>query len=371
MQARVKDVINMIESFFPLHLAESWDNPGLQIGSHNNPVERVLISLDLDAEILKQALHEKAEMIITHHPLFFKPIKNIDFDLSEGALIKSLIKSDISVYSAHTNLDAGELGLSQVLAEKLELQDIMPLDRYKKEDLFKIVVFVPAAHVEAVRAAMNGAGAGNIGKYSDCSFRSSGTGTFRPGEDTNPFIGRTGLLEEVDEYRLETVVYRKDLRDVLGAMGNVHPYEEIAYDVYQLENESKVYSMGRRGLLKSPLKLKECVVLVKEALQLKNIRAAGDMEKIITSMAVVSGAGASFIDSAIKQNIDVLVTGDVKYHEAKDAVVKGLAVIDAGHQGTEQLVSDHLCNLLLRASIQKSMKITFISGYSSCLFNFL
>ncbi len=371
MQARVKDVINMIESYFPLHLAETWDNPGLQIGSHNKPVERVLISLDLDAEILEQALHEKADMIITHHPLFFKPLKNINFDLPEGALIKSLIKSDISVYSAHTNLDAGELGLSQVLAEKLELQDIMPLDRYKREELLKIVVFVPAVHVEAVRTAMNSAGAGSIGNYSDCSFRSPGTGTFRPGADTHPFIGRTGLLEEVDEYRLETVVYKKDLKDVLEAMGKAHPYEEIAYDVYQLKNESKVFSMGRRGSLKSPLKLKECAALVKEALQLKNIRAAGDMEKVITSMAVVSGAGAGFINSAITQNIDVLVTGDVKYHEAKDAVISGLAVIDAGHQGTEQLVSNHLYNLLVKASSQKSLKITFISGYSSCLFHFL
>ncbi len=371
MQVRVNDVITMIESYFPLHLAETWDNTGLQIGSLDKQVERVLISLDLDAEILEKALLEKVDMIITHHPLFFKPLKNINFDLPEGALIKSLIKSDISVYSAHTNLDAGDLGLSQVLAEKFELQDIMPLDRYKREDLLKIVVFVPAAHVEAVRAAMNSAGAGNIGKYSDCSFRLSGIGTFRPGEDTHPFIGRTGLLEEVDEYRLETVVYRKDLKDVLGAMGKAHPYEEIAYDVYQLENESKVYSMGKRGLLKSPLKLKECAALVKEALQLKNIRAAGDMEKVITSMAVVSGAGASFIDSAIKQNIDVLVTGDVKYHEAKDAAARGLAVIDAGHQGTEGLVSSHLCNLLAEASRQKGFEITYIPGYSSSLFHCL
>ncbi len=368
MKAKVKDIINMIESYFPLHLAESWDNPGLQIGSLDKPVDRVIISLDMDAEILEQAIQEQADMIITHHPLFFKPFKNINFDLPAGALVKGLIKSDISVYSAHTNLDAGELGLSQVLAERFGLQDIMPLDHYKREELLKIAVFVPAAHVEAVRTAMNCAGAGNIGNYSDCSFRSAGTGTFRPGEDTKPFIGRTGVLEEVDEYRLETAVYRKDLQNVLTAMEKAHPYEEIAYDIYHLENESTVFSMGRRGLLKAPLTLKQCAELVKQALQLNDIRVAGDMGKIIKSMAVVSGAGAGLIGNAIQQNIDVLVTGDVKYHEAQDAVSRGLAVIDAGHQGTERLVSFHLSNLLAQASIRRSIDITFIPGHSSYLF---
>ncbi|KUG04743.1 hypothetical protein ASZ90_017882 [hydrocarbon metagenome] len=371
MQARVKDVVNMIEGYFPLHLAESWDNPGLQIGSCNRPVERVLISLDLDLEILEKALLERADLIITHHPLFFKPMKSINFDMPEGALIKGLIRSDISVYSAHTNLDAGELGLSQVLAERLELQEITPLDNYKREDLLKIVAFVPLPQEEAVRSAMSKAGAGHIGKYSDCSFSTRGQGTFLPGEDTRPFIGEKGRLEEVEEFRLEMVLYKKDLQNVVEALKKAHPYEEAAYDIYHLENEYKLFSMGRKGRLKAPLKLKDLAGLVKQVLQLDGIKVAGDMDTEIKNAAVVSGAGTSLIASVLKQNIDVLVTGDVKYHEAKEAASMGLSVIDAGHQGTEQIVSSHLCNLLSADSQNKGFKINFIPGYSSNLFHFL
>lgn len=371
MQARVNDVINMMESYFPLHLAEKWDNPGLQIGSGHKSVKRVLISLDLDLEIFEKALQERVDLIITHHPLFFNPIKSINYDMPEGDLVKSLIRSDISVYSAHTNLDAGELGLSQVLAEKLELLEITPLDRYKQEDLLKMVVFVPISHQEELRIAMSKAGAGHIGKYSECSFATRGKGTFIPGEDTRPFIGERGRLEEVDESRLEMVLYKKDLKNVVEALKMAHPYEEAAYDVYRLENEYKLFSMGRKGRLKAPLRLKDLALLVKHRLQLESIRVAGDMEKEIISTAVVSGAGASFIDRVVNQNIDVLITGDVKYHEVKNAVASGLAVIDAGHQGTEQIVSSHLCNLLSAASREKGFQISFISGYSASLFHSL
>ncbi len=371
MRAKVKDVINMLEGYFPLHLAETWDNSGLQIGSLDKQVQRVLISLDLDTEILEIALQEKADMIITHHPLFFRPLKSIDFDQPEGGLIKSLIKSDISVYSAHTNLDAGELGLSQVLAEMLELQNTAPLDKYKREDLLKMVVFVPVSHFEAVRSAMSKVGAGHIGKYSECSFSTLGHGTFLPGEDTRPFIGEKGRLEKVEEYRLEMVLYKRDLKNVVEALKQAHPYEEAAYDIYHLENEFKLFSMGRKGWLKAPLKLNDLVGLVKQVLQLESIRVAGDMEKEIQSIAVVSGAGASFIDSVVKQDIDVLVTGDVKYHEVKNAVALGLAIIDAGHQGTEQIVSSHLCNLLSASSEKRGFEITFIPGYSPSLFRSL
>ena len=218
MLAKVKDIISMIESYFPLELAESWDNPGLQLGSRHQLVERVLISLDLDHQILDLARQEKVDMIITHHPLFFRAPKNIDFDLAQGGLIRSLIKSDISVYSAHTNLDAGERGLSQVLAEKLGLEEIAPLDSYKREELLKTVVFVPFSHLKAVRAAMSQAGAGHIGKYSECSFSAQGQGTFLPEEDAQPFIGKKGQLEEVDENRLEMKLYRRDLKGVVRAL---------------------------------------------------------------------------------------------------------------------------------------------------------
>lgn len=304
MQARVQDIISMIESYFPLRLAESWDNPGLQLGSRRQPVNRVLISLDLDLQILDLARQEKVDLIVTHHPLFFRAPQNIDFDQAQGALIQGLIKSNISVYSAHTNVDAGEQGLSQVLAEKLGLEEIKPLDNYRQEQLLKLIVFVPFSHLKAVREAMSQAGAGHIGKYSECSFSTPGKGTFKPGAETRPYIGEQGRLEEVDEYRLEMVLYERELKKVVKALELAHPYEEVAYDVYELKNEYQVFSMGRKGRLKEAIKLKEFGGLVKKVLNLENIRVVGSLEERVEKVAVVSGAGAGFIDIAARQGME-------------------------------------------------------------------
>jgi dinuclear metal center YbgI/SA1388 family protein len=300
--------------------------------------------------------------------MFFKPIKKIDFDSAEGDLIRKIIQNDICLYSAHTNLDAGDRSLSQTIAEKLQLLDIKPLNLYKTEELLKIVVFVPLEHVEAVRAAINGAGAGYIGRYSDCSFRTAGTGTFCPGEGTTPFIGETGQLEEVDEYRLETIVYKKDLKKVIQAMLNAHPYEEVAYDIYPLKNEGKIFSMGRKGRLQTPLKLRQLAADIKEALGLDTVRIAGELDQIVGNLAIVSGAGSSFINNVADQHIDVLITGDVKYHEAKEAVTRGLAIIDAGHQGMERLIGPHLCDILNNESVNNQWQVTFIAYQASDLF---
>ncbi len=371
MQATVKDLIKIIESQFPLDLAESWDNPGLQLGSRHQPVERVLVSLDLDLQMLNLARQEKVDMIVTHHPLFFRAIKNIDFDQAQGGLIKGLIKSDISVYSAHTNLDAGKRGMSQVLAEKLRLEEIAPLDTYKRVELLKLVVFVPFSHLKVVRESLSQAGAGHIGKYSECSFSSQGRGTFLPGLDTQPFIGQRGRLEEVDEYRLEMILNKRDLKRVVKALELAHPYEEVAYDIYELKNEGQAYSLGRKGRLKEAMQLEELGRWVKQALNLETLRVVGSLEEQVQEVAVVSGAGASFIDTAARQNIDVLITGDIKYHEAKNAEALGLAIIDAGHQGTEQIVSSLLCRLLTESCREQGWKITFLSGYSAQLFTSL
>ncbi len=368
MQAKVKDIITIMEYFFPSYLAESWDNVGLQVGSVDKVVEKVVISLDLDEKILEYALKQEADMIISHHPLLFKPLKNIIYESTQGRLVRDIIRADIAVYCAHTNLDAADKGLNQLLAELLGLQYIEPLDTYKKEDLYKLVVFVPATHVNELRNALNEAGAGCTGKYSDCSFRVRGIGNFRPGENTDPYIGTRGILEEVDEYRLETVLYRGDLSEILKVIQEVHPYEEIAYDIYPLINEGKVFSMGRKGILERKMSLEEYTVEVKKHLGLDTIRVVGDLEAEVKKVAVVSGAGASFINQVINQEIDLLVTGDLKYHEAREAEAVGLAVIDAGHQGTEEIVVSYLCKLLARECKARGLQIEFIEAYSDPCF---
>lgn len=365
MSSKVKDIIAIMEKHFPLWLAESWDNCGLQIGSDEAVVNRIIVALDLDEEILELAMQKKADLIITHHPIFFKAFKSINYATPLGRMIKNIIGAGISVYSAHTNLDAGEQGLNQVLAELLGLTQIEPLGMDKQEELYKLVVFVPASHSEELRQAINHAGAGHIGAYSDCSFRVRGTGTFRPAAGSNPFIGKTGILEEVDEYRLETVVYQRDLQRIIKIMQEVHPYEEIAYDIYKLNNPGRIFSLGRKGCWAERMSLQESAEQVKRSLKVENVRVIGDLERSIKNVAVVSGSGASLIDKVLSQKVDLFITGDLKYHEAKDALAWGLAIIDAGHQGSEEIIVPYLCDLLQKAVKEKGFEIEVTPAYLS------
>ncbi|MFA7077221.1 MAG: Nif3-like dinuclear metal center hexameric protein [Syntrophomonas sp.] len=361
MSARIKDIVKIVENYFPLHLAAKWDNVGLQIGSLQNPVNKVVIALDLDKEVLQYAVSQKAELIITHHPLFFSGVKSIDYSDFQGSMVKEIIEAGITVYAAHTNLDAGERGLNQILAERIGLQDIKPLDNGYSEALYKLVVYVPVSHEDAVRQAILLAGAGHIGMYRDCSFKVRGTGSFRPLEGSQPFIGQEGILEEVEESRLETVVPKSKLEVVLQKMRQAHPYEEVAYDLYLLARKGPVFSMGRMGKLAAKMDLKDFCTDIKNGLGLKYLRVAGDLDKPVAKIAVVSGAGASFIGKARRQGCDAILTGDLKYHEAKDAVESGIAVIDAGHQGTEQIVSSYL-NELLAGEVDKiGLEVTIMS----------
>ncbi len=357
MPVKVKEITRILESYFPLSLAESWDNCGLQLGSLDAEVNTIITALDLDEFVLSRALEEQAQLIITHHPLFFSKIRRINYQSTEGNLIRKLIQNDIHVYSAHTNLDAGERGLNQLLAEKMGLSNIKPLDTQKQEALYKVVVYVPEAYEGRVRSAMMTAGAGSIGRYSDCSFRTGGIGTFRPGEGTNPFIGQSGELEEVMEYRLETIVPEGQLHKVVREMLKAHPYEEAAYDIYSLKNKSRVFSCGRLGTLPAPLKLHEYCAQLKGIFGLEQIRMAGNPEQMIKKAAVVSGAGTAFISAARSQGADVLITGDIKYHEAKDAVDHGLALIDAGHQGTEKVASRLLAEILAKECSTRGLQL--------------
>lgn len=360
MQARVRDIAAIMEQHFPLSLAEKWDNVGLQLGDPNQAVDRVLVALDLDHTIMEVALREKADMVVTHHPVLFKPLKNLDYTQPKIDLIKKLVKADIAVYSAHTNLDSAPAGLNQYLAEKLGLTDIKPLFPAINEELYKIAVFVPVSHLEEVREAMGGAGAGHIGNYSDCTFSQRGTGTFRPGKNTSPYIGRTGQLELVEEYRLETAAYKNQVPAILAAMKRAHPYEEVAFDLYRLENPGLSYCPGRSGMLPHRRRLDDYAAAIKGILELDHLRITGEPDREVQSIAVISGAGASFIDICIRQGVDVLVTGDVKYHEAMDARAAGLAVIDAGHQGTEQVTVPLLTDLLKQQCGERDLELTII-----------
>ncbi|HWP95851.1 MAG TPA: Nif3-like dinuclear metal center hexameric protein [Syntrophomonadaceae bacterium] len=370
MSVTVKDLTSIMEEYFPLHLAEEWDNSGLQVGDLNQSVQRVGLALDPSPKIIEKACHAGVELLITHHPLLFSPVKKVDFTSTTGKLIKQLIESGITLYSAHTNLDIAEQGLNFYLAKQLDLQEIQPLPSSRHELLYKLVVYVPVTHEEQVRRAVNQAGAGHIGAYRDCSFRVPGTGTFRPLAGTKPFLGRINELEEVEEFRLETILPHKLVPQVLKAMKAAHPYEEVAYDLYALANRGSDLAPGRSGILPELMKLEELAQHVKSRLGLDSVKVVGDLERKVNRVAVISGSGASFIEAVYRQGIQVLITGDVKYHEACFARDIGLAIIDAGHQGTEEVAVELLATLLQAEAQTRGLIIRIISLYEEiCLKN--
>lgn len=324
------EVIQLFEQFSPKGLAIEGDKIGLQIGRLNKKVERIMIALDVLENVIDEAVEKNVQLIIAHHPIIYRPLKNLLTDTAQGKIIEKLLKHDIAVYAAHTNLDVTVGGVNDLLAEALELKDTEVLVPTVDTKLKKLVVFVPASHAEEIRKVLGKAGAGAIGNYSHCSFSGSGTGRFLPGDNTSPFIGEAGKLEEVDEVRLETIVPEPVLKKTITAMLKAHPYEEVAYDVYPLENKGEVLGLGRIGKVPE-MTLGEFTEKVKRALEVSHVRVVGDLSAKVKKVAVLGGDGNKYFMNAKYQGADVYVTGDIYYHTAHDALMQGLNMIDPGH----------------------------------------
>ncbi|MGI9860839.1 Nif3-like dinuclear metal center hexameric protein [Moorella naiadis] len=346
MAAKCGEIIAIMEALAPPELAAEWDNVGLMLGTPEADVRRVLICLDVTPPVVDEAAARGVNLIISHHPLFFRPVKSLRYDEPLGGMVRRLLQENLMVYSAHTNLDSADLGVSYHLAARLGLEDIRVLVPTYREKYYKLVTFVPADHEKVVREALTRAGAGWIGNYSDCTFRVAGTGTFLPLTGTQPYIGEEGKLAEVKEYRLETIIPTNRLPEVLKALLKAHPYEEVAYDIYPLANEGPAQGLGRIGVLPQVLGLEEFSLQVKETLGASRVNVVGARERRIKKVAVCGGAGSDVMKAAWDAGADVLVTGDLKYHEARQAESIGLAVIDAGHFATERLIVPALVTYL-------------------------
>lgn len=348
MAVKCQTIINHLEKLAPKRWAESWDNVGLLVGDPKQQIKRILVALDTTLNIIDEAVEKNVDMIVAHHPIIFKPLKSIRKDQVQGEILYKVIQNNISVYCAHTNLDTAVGGLNDLLAEKIGLEQVEVLDPTIYDTYKKIVIFVPKGHEEVVLQAMAKAGAGWIGNYSECSFMVEGTGTFRPQQGTQPYIGTQGVLEKAEEIRLETICLESQIKRVVNAMLKVHPYEEVAYDIIPIELGGVGYGIGRIGKLDKELTLKEYASQVKQSLNVESLRIVGDLNKSIKKVALCSGSGASYIQKAYYKGADVLVTGDVKYHDAQEAEHLGMALIDAGHFGTEYIVTP-----LLKAYLEK------------------
>ncbi|HEY8346745.1 MAG TPA: Nif3-like dinuclear metal center hexameric protein [Symbiobacteriaceae bacterium] len=346
----------LLEELAPPEWAESWDNVGLQVGDPGRPVQRLLVALELTDGVVEEAVRLGASLVVVHHPPLFRPLKAIRLDTPAGARLERLIKAGIGVYAAHTNLDQAPGGTNDTLAQLVGLKDWEVLEPAGEERYFKLVVFVPRGYEDAVRQAMAEAGAGHIGNYSHCTFQAPGTGTFLPLEGTNPFLGQQGRLEYADEYRLETIVPQRRVSAVVKAMIAAHPYEEVAYDLYPLANPGKVRGHGRIGKLETPTTLGALAERLKQELGLAHVAVVGDPHRTVATVAVGAGAGGSLVQTAARRGADVLVTGDVKYHDARDAADAGLGVIDIGHYSSERIVVRPLAAYLRQRLAEKGLE---------------
>ncbi|MCA0970058.1 Nif3-like dinuclear metal center hexameric protein [Halobacillus litoralis] len=332
------DIIRAFEEWSPKSLAYDWDNVGLQVGTLNKPVQKVMVTLDVLENVVDEAIEKGVDLIIAHHPLLFIKLKQINFDTPKGRIVKKLIQHDITVYAAHTNLDAAKGGVNDVMADLIGLTHTQPLVSSGSDNLVKLTVFVPEGNADDLRNALSEAGAGFIGNYSHCTYQLSGQGTFKPLEGTNPHIGEQDKLEVVDEKRIETIVPKSKLAAVLKSMHASHPYEEVAYDLYPLLNEGEAIGVGRVGDLESSMSLGELKEWVKEKFDVPAVRFTGDPDKKVKRVAVLGGSGEDYIHQAKRSGADVYITGDMTFHIAQDAQAMGLALIDSGHYSEKVIV---------------------------------
>lgn len=355
---KVTHIMNIIESFAPKAWAESWDNCGLQVGEEGMEVQGILVALELTEDVLLEASSIGANLIITHHPLIFKPLPSVRTDHVIGRLIRELLIQNMALYSAHTNFDRSPCGMNTYLAQLIGMKDIKILER-PQQSLLKLAVFVPVGYEERVRDALTRAGAGNIGRYSHCTFTSPGQGTFLPGIGTKPFIGKTGELEKVNEVKLETVFPSALRNTIIRALMAAHPYEEPAYDLYPLSAPAGPEGLGCIGRLSSPLPWNDFINKIKEVFRKPMLPVGGaDHPQKITKVAITAGAGSNLMELAAYQNADLYLTGDIKHHDYRRGEELGLTLIDIGHFASETVGVVHMAELLSKALNEQGIEVS-------------
>jgi dinuclear metal center YbgI/SA1388 family protein len=356
MPVAVNDIIAMMECIAPSSLAETWDNVGLQVGDGCWNVERIRIALDPLPEVMEQACQDNIDLLITHHPLLFRPLKSLNVSTSVGKIIQKALENKTAVFSAHTNLDSAKGGINDFLAEKLGLQNTHVLQEAKKDDKCKFVIFAPTQHQREVLTSLFSIGAGQMDNYNCCSFRSTGMGTFIPSKGAKPFLGKLGELSEVEESRIEIIVTQRDLPKVIESIKRSHPYEMPAYDVYPLITPEST-GLGRVGDLENPMKFKDFARYVKNLLKLSFLKVSGDPELMVEKIAVCSGSGSGLMKSFFASKAQCYISGDLHYHDARDTQVFNRGLLDIGHFASEHIMVQMLVQKLQAAIKEKDLDI--------------
>lgn len=342
----LKDITTFLESVAPLGLQESYDNAGLITGDLNSEINSVLVTLDVTEKVVDEAIQKKAGLIVAHHPVIFSGLKRITGkNYVERTVIKA-IKNDIAIYASHTNLDSVDTGVNSKICGKLELQNCKILQPAGQQ-LKKLVTFIPEKHATAVREAIFNAGAGNIGNYDSCGFTAEGFGSFRGNENSNPFVGEKGKIHSEKEIRFETIFPVHVQSRVIEALLKSHPYEEVAYDIYPLDNKYDKTGMGMIGTLGEPKSETEFLKQLKTTFNTGIIKHTALRNKPVVKVAVCGGSGSFLLNAAIAAGADFFVSGDFKYHQFFDAENK-IIIADIGHFESEQFTKELFYELLTK-----------------------
>ncbi|MBN2711149.1 MAG: Nif3-like dinuclear metal center hexameric protein [Planctomycetes bacterium] len=358
MPVSVNEVMDLMEVIAPTWMACDNDHVGLHVGDHKAKVKSILVALDATLPVVREARKRKCQMIVTHHPRIYRAMQTIDESTMLGQIVAELIRGKISLYCAHTNLDTAPGGINDILAEMAGIVEPQTLNVTTTDGYVKLAVFIPEGHEEKVREAICDAGAGFIGEYSDCTFRTPGLGTFKGGDSTKPYIGEAGKLEEAEELKLETIFPASQKKAIIDAMIEAHPYEEVAYDLYPLTG-GKTYGLGRYGMLKAETTLKALAAKMKKATASPGTLVLGDPAKKIRKIAVWSGGGCPAAKVA-SLGVDAVVLGETGYHDTEIFETADVGCIALGHAPCEEIVLEWLAENL-RTGLD-GIKVEIASG---------
>lgn len=334
----LKELTAILESIAPLRMAESWDNVGLLVGDPSQNVSAAMLTIDLTPAVANEATEQKCDLVIAYHPPIFDGLKRV----VAPSIVYDAIRRGMAIYSPHTALDVAPKGTNDMLADVLGLANVTPLKPLAgKATQYKLVTFVPEKDLDHLSSALFAAGAGKIGQYSSCSFRTNGRGTFFGNESTNPSVGEKGKLEEVDEIRLEVVVPISAVENVIRALRASHSYEEPAFDLNVLAPSSEGLGMGRVGTLGN-VPVSQLVDRIKTGLGISNLLIAGPTNRTVARAAVCAGSCGKLLDDAIAAKADLYLTGEMRHHDALKAADAGMTVICVMHSNSERAVLKRL-----------------------------
>ncbi|MDD4109799.1 MAG: Nif3-like dinuclear metal center hexameric protein [Prolixibacteraceae bacterium] len=343
---KIKTITDYLESVAPPALQESYDNAGLIIGDESSEITSAIVTIDVTEDVVDEAVKKNAGLIISHHPLIFSGLKKVTGKNYTGRAVIKAIKNNVAVFAAHTNLDAVQGGVNSKICSLLGLKNCRIL-RPEKAKLKKLVTFIPREAADRVRAAIFETGAGNIGNYDYCGYSTEGKGTFRGNEKSDPYTGRRGEIHTEEEIRFETIFPEWLQSKIIAALLSSHPYEEVAYDVYPLDNTFPMAGMGMTGTLSEPLPEQDFLKLIKKTFNtgcIKHTKLTGNK---VRQVAVSGGSGSELLREAISANADAFVTADFKYHQFFDAENK-ILIADIGHFESEQFTKDLFRELLIK-----------------------